>query len=142
MVADRYRARQAHADLQPPDCRQWRGYFYPPGCGLPQHDSSLKTLVTTLVIACLVILVAAFGIGWVLSGITLQPIQRITQTAQAIGAEHDFSRRVAYNGPPDEVGQLATTFNSMLARLEQAYRACRSPFGSEMQAQFCRRCSQ
>ena len=55
-------------------------------------------------------------------GITLHPIQRLTQTARTIGDERDFTRRVTYTGPQDEVGQLATTFNSMLARLQDAYQ--------------------
>ena len=56
------------------------------------------------------------------SGITLKPIHRITQTAQTIGDERDFTRRVDYTGPSDEVGQLANTFNSMLSRLQDAFR--------------------
>jgi signal transduction histidine kinase len=64
----------------------------------------------------------AFGIGWFLAGIMLRPIHRITQTAKAIGEERDFSRRVDYSGPQDEVGQLASTFNSMLARLQDAFQ--------------------
>lgn len=88
---------------------------------LTERDRSLQALSITLVIASLIILLIAFGIGWVLSGITLQPIQRITHTAQQIGSKRDFTRRVAYTGPPDEVGQLASTFNTMLARLQDAY---------------------
>jgi len=57
-----------------------------------------------------------------LSGAALRPIQRITDTAQVIGAQRDFDRRVDYRGPPDEVGQLATTFNGMLNELQAAYR--------------------
>lgn len=89
---------------------------------LTERDRTLQNLAVTLVIVSLVVLAVAFGIGWVLSGVTLQPIQRITQTAHSIGDEKDFSRRVAYQGPPDEVGQLANTFNTMLARLEDAYQ--------------------
>ncbi len=89
---------------------------------LTERDRTLQNLAVTLVIASLVVLAVAFGIGWVLSGVTLQPIQRITQTAHSIGDEKDFSRRVAYQGPPDEVGQLANTFNTMLARLEDSYQ--------------------
>lgn len=89
---------------------------------LTERDRSLNALTTTFIIASLVTLVIAFGIGWVFSGITLQPIQRITQTAQDIGNERDFTRRVTYRGPQDEVGQLATTFNTMLARLQEAYQ--------------------
>jgi signal transduction histidine kinase len=66
--------------------------------------------------------VIAFALGWVMAGTALRPIQRITQTARTIGAERDFGRRVAHQGPADEVGQLAVTFNEMLAELESGYR--------------------
>jgi two-component system OmpR family sensor kinase len=66
--------------------------------------------------------VIAFAAGWILSGLVLRPVNRITQTAQAIGAERDLSRRVQYTGPNDEIGQLATTFNTMLTELQAAYR--------------------
>lgn len=89
---------------------------------LAERDQSLAALSTTLFIASLLTIVIAFGIGWVLSGYTLRPIQRITQTAQEIGNESDFSRRVNYSGPNDEIGQLAKTFNSMLSRLQEAYQ--------------------
>jgi signal transduction histidine kinase len=89
---------------------------------LTERDRSLQILGTSLLIAILLATLAAFGIGWILSGLTLRPIHRITQTAQAIGGERDFTRRVAYTGPQDEVGQLATTFNSMLSRLQDAYQ--------------------
>jgi len=75
-----------------------------------------------LILGSLVVIVLAFGIGWVLSGAALRPIHRITETAQAIGANRDFDRRVAYTGPTDEIGQLATTFNAMLTELQAAYR--------------------
>ena len=67
-------------------------------------------------------MLAAFGIGWFLSGLVLRPIAHITATAQAIGAEQDFDRRVEHRGPNDEVGQLVRTFNAMLAQLQGAYR--------------------
>ncbi len=66
-----------------------------------------------------------------LAGTALRPIHRITQTAQAIGAEHDFSRRVEHKGPTDEVGQLAVTFNDMLAELESAYRQLEEALDSQ-----------
>jgi two-component system, OmpR family, sensor kinase len=89
---------------------------------LAERDRTLAALGTTLIIASLVTTLSAFAIGWALSGITLRPIKAITQTAQAIGIESDFTRRVDYIGPHDEIGELATTFNSMLARLENAYQ--------------------
>lgn len=89
---------------------------------LTERDRTLKSLATTLGGAGLLTILIAFGAGWVLSGLTLRPIHRITQTAQAIGDERDFSRRVSYTGPQDEVGRLASTFNQMLSALQDAYQ--------------------
>lgn len=89
---------------------------------LTEREQSLHALRNTLIAADLVVLVLASIIGWVLSGYLLRPIKRITQTAQQIGNEQDFSRRVDYNGPNDEVGQLAKTFNTMLEQLEESYK--------------------
>ena len=89
---------------------------------LGQRDQALAALSATLIIAGLLTILIAFGIGWVMAGETLRPIQHITQTAQVIGRESDFTRRVDYTGPNDEIGQLAETFNSMLARLQDAYQ--------------------
>jgi signal transduction histidine kinase len=89
---------------------------------LTERNRTLQSLATTLVGAGILTILIAFGIGWVLSGLTLRPIHRITQTAQSIGDERDFTRRVAYSGPPDEVGRLANTFNAMLTQLQDAYQ--------------------
>ncbi|MCE5258181.1 MAG: HAMP domain-containing histidine kinase [Chloroflexi bacterium] len=88
---------------------------------LAEREWTLLNLRTTLIFASIVTLMIAFGIGWLLGGITLSPIQRITQTARDIGNERDFSRRVEHHGPNDELGQLAATFNTMLGRLQDAY---------------------
>lgn len=89
---------------------------------MTERNRTLGFLATAFTAASLLTILVAFGIGWVLSGINLQPIHRLTKTAQTIGDERDFTRRVAYSGPQDEVGQLATTFNAMLARLQDAYQ--------------------
>ena len=89
---------------------------------LTERDRTLQSLATTLLIAGSLMVLIAFGIGWFFAELTLRPIHRITQTAQTIGDERDFRRRVTYTGPPDEVGQLASTFNSMLSRLQDAFQ--------------------
>jgi signal transduction histidine kinase len=88
---------------------------------LAEHDQSLGTLQRILITGSSVATVIAFGIGWLLAGAALRPINRVTVTAQAIGAERDFGRRVEYIGPNDEIGRLTTTFNSMLTELQAAY---------------------
>lgn len=101
---------------------------------LTERDRSLRTLATTLIVVSILTILVACGSGWLLAGITLQPIHRITQTAQAIGRERDFTRRVDYTGPQDEIGRLATTFNAMLTRLQEAYQ--RVERSLEMQRNF------
>src|SRR5947209_14280186 len=88
-------------------------------------DQPLAIVRRDLLLGGGLVTLLAFGIGWLLAGTALRPINRITQTAHEIGAARDFGRRVAYTGPPDEVGRLATTFNAMLARLQEAYQAQR-----------------
>ena len=101
---------------------------------LAERSHSLRTLATTVLGAGLLIVIIAFGVGWVFSGAMLAPIQRITLTAQAIGDEQDFTHRVNYDGPQDEVGLLANTFNSMLSRLQNAFQ--RVEHSLQMQREF------
>ncbi|MGE5138293.1 MAG: sensor histidine kinase [Rudaea sp.] len=89
---------------------------------IAEREASLAALRLILIIGSALAILLAFVAGWWLAGAALQPINRITHTAQAIGAEGDFSRRVDYHGPNDEVGQLAVTFNGMLTELESQFR--------------------
>jgi signal transduction histidine kinase len=92
------------------------------GRSLTTRDQSISALGVNLLIAGVFAIAVAFGLGWVLAGMSLRPIHRLTQTAQTIGAERDFSRRVEHTGPDDEVGRLAKTLNSMLSELQEAYQ--------------------
>jgi heavy metal sensor kinase len=67
----------------------------------------------------LALLLAGLG-GFFLASRALRPIDHITQTAQAISAS-DLDRRIHYEGPADEVGRLAQTFDTMLDRLQTAF---------------------
>jgi two-component system OmpR family sensor kinase len=88
-------------------------------------DQTLSSLWRILIAGAVLATLLACAMGWWLAGTALRPIDRITQTARAIGQARDFGRRVAYGGPRDEVGRLATTFNTMLAGLEESYQAQR-----------------
>jgi two-component system OmpR family sensor kinase len=89
---------------------------------LEEQDQALQTLQHLLLIVGGVATVLACAMGWVLAGAALRPIDRLTDTARVIGAERDFDRRVAYGGTNDEVGRLATSFNTLLTALQAAYR--------------------
>jgi signal transduction histidine kinase len=73
-------------------------------------------------IALGVLFVASLGVGWVVAGQVLAPIQRITEVARDIQAT-DLKRRIELQGPDDELKQLADTFDDMLARLDAAFEA-------------------
>jgi heavy metal sensor kinase len=58
--------------------------------------------------------------GYWLGGRVLRPVRIIAETAQDL-SEHDLHRRIDLDLPPDELGDLASTLNGMLARLEAAF---------------------
>ncbi|MQY26153.1 sensor histidine kinase [Nocardia aurantia] len=64
--------------------------------------------------------VAAAGFGWLLAGRVLQPLQRVTATARRV-ADRNLHERIALAGPPDEIKDLADTFDAMLERLDRAF---------------------
>ncbi|MGC7094562.1 sensor histidine kinase [Amycolatopsis lurida] len=70
--------------------------------------------------AIAVLFVASLLTGWWLAGRALRPVRRITSTAREISAT-DLSRRIALDGPRDELRELAETIDGMLARLEAAF---------------------
>lgn len=71
------------------------------------------------------IAVLLFGslLAWRLADRVVRPVAALTQTARSI-SETDLSSRIPVAGR-DEVAQLASTFNSMLDRLERAFAAQR-----------------
>ncbi|MGH2459974.1 MAG: sensor histidine kinase [Chloroflexota bacterium] len=79
--------------------------------------SQLMILMAFAVPATLVLAVAG---GLFLAGRALDPIDRITRTAEQLGAE-DLAFRLGFKGT-DEVGRLAATFDRMLERLDRAFR--------------------
>ena len=89
---------------------------------LADLDQALAMLRRYLTVGTVVSTITAFFAGWVLAGASLRPINRITQTAREIGKARDFSRRVDYDGPNDEIGALVTTLNEMLTELQAAYQ--------------------
>jgi signal transduction histidine kinase len=70
--------------------------------------------------ALIVLFFASLGVGWVVAGRALRPIHRITAVAREIQAT-DLTRRINLRGPPDELRELAGTFDEMLGRLEEAF---------------------
>jgi signal transduction histidine kinase len=67
---------------------------------------------------------ASLVVGWLVAGRVLRPIDRIAAVARDIQAT-DLSRRISLRGPPDELKDLADTFDAMLGRLDDAFQGQR-----------------
>jgi two-component system, OmpR family, sensor kinase len=59
--------------------------------------------------------------GWWLTGRAVGPVAEVTRVARRIAATGQFAQRLAVPSSRDELGQLAATFNDMLARLEKTF---------------------
>jgi signal transduction histidine kinase len=66
----------------------------------------------------------AAGLGWAVSRRVLRPLTAVTTAAQTASQEN-LGQRLALAGPPDELKELADTFDAMLARLEAAFASQR-----------------
>jgi signal transduction histidine kinase len=86
---------------------------------LAQVERTLDTTRTILWFAIpgLVMLVGA--LAWLVVGRALRPVHAVTSRVAAIGSD-SLHERVPVPVVADEVGELATTMNSMLERLEAA----------------------
>jgi len=94
------------------------------GTSLQPTDRMLRRLLTGLYIASpLALLVSLMG-GWFLAGRALRPVHAITQAARRITAG-DWSQRIQTPHSNDEIGQLASTFNDMIGRLEVSFKQIR-----------------
>ncbi len=88
---------------------------------LADVDNTLRRLVAALLISVpLLVAVAGLG-GYLLAARALRPIDAITRTARQISAE-DLRARLNLPATEDEVGRLASTFDAMLARLDDSFQ--------------------
>lgn len=90
------------------------------GQDLSAMENALERLrLMLLIFSPLALAFLTFG-GWFLAGRLLEPVVQITRTARRINAE-SLGKRIPVEDTQDELGQLAETFNSMLARLEDSF---------------------
>lgn len=84
------------------------------------NERALNLLRSYSLTALVILFFASMLVGWLVAGRVLAPIGRITGVAREIQAT-DLSRRIALGGPPDELRELADTFDAMLSRLDDAF---------------------
>jgi two-component system OmpR family sensor kinase len=81
--------------------------------------AEVQETVTVIFFVALGGLLLTAGIAWLVAGQILRPVRDMRQVAAEI-TESDLTARVPVQGR-DDVAALASTFNDMLDRLEQAY---------------------
>ena len=88
----------------------------------PRTQAVLGALHLILALSLLSVLAVGVLTGGALLSRALGPLTRMTQTARRI-ASGDLSQRVRLPHSGDEIGQLANTFDEMVARIESAFAA-------------------
>lgn len=83
-------------------------------------EQTLQQLLLIFATLIPLTLLAAVAMGMFLAQRALSPINRIVSTARTIG-QGNLSQRINWQGPGDELGQLALTFDEMLDRLEESF---------------------
>lgn len=89
---------------------------------LAEVDSLLSRLRLILALVLLGGIALAALLGRLVAGAAVQPLKHLTQTTEHVALTRDLSGRIEPSGG-DEIGRLASSFNSMLDALEQSMGA-------------------
>ena len=84
-------------------------------------EEALDKLALILLIAVPAVLLFASAGGLFLANKALKPVDQITQIARRIGSG-DLSQRIRIKRGNDELGRLASTFNEMIAKVDESFR--------------------
>ena len=87
------------------------------------EQAEVNDLVWAVVLAGLGVLAISTAVAWSVAGRVVRPVRDLTRTARRI-TDSDLSARIPVEGH-DELAELGTTFNDMVDRLDQGFRAQR-----------------
>jgi heavy metal sensor kinase len=88
------------------------------GVAIDDQQAALSTLATQFALALPIAIVLAGGVGWLVAGAAVRPVERMRREAEAIsGSEPD--RRLPVPATRDELTALGASLNRMLDRIEE-----------------------
>jgi two-component system sensor histidine kinase MprB len=105
------------------------GYAVEVARSLTDTDHALARIKLFLLLIAGSGVAVAAALGLLVSRAALAPVRRLTQTAEEVSETRDLSRRIDESYGRDELSRLASTFNTMLAALEESARAQRQLVG-------------
>ncbi len=88
-------------------------------------DTTMSRVRWALLASVLLALALAAISGGAVVRNALSPVSQLVRITRSIEASSDLSRRVGYKGPPDEIGELATTFDHMIEHLDRVFQSQR-----------------
>lgn len=91
------------------------------GMSTARIEDSLSLLKQALLVIGPIAIVLAAGTGYMLAGRALRPVADITKLAGQISG-NDLHSRLNLDLPNDELGRLASTFDSMLGRIDESFQ--------------------
>ena len=89
-----------------------------------QRASTLHEILVQSGIALALMSLASILLGWFVAGRALRPLRTITSTTRQISA-NDLHRRLALEGPDDELKELGDTIDELFGRLAASFEAQR-----------------
>jgi len=98
-----------------------QSYLVQVAAPLDDFYEALHRFGTLLLVSIPILLLCAAGGGYWMSQRALAPVDQITQTARSISVQN-LSSRLAVPKTRDELQRLSQTLNSMLERLEAAFK--------------------
>lgn len=85
-------------------------------------DVTLGRMRQLLAVAAIGAALVSIVVGWWLTSSGLGPIAAVTRVARRIAVTGQFEQRLEAPPAHDELGELVSTFNEMLDRLERSFR--------------------
>jgi two-component system sensor histidine kinase MprB len=93
---------------------------------LTEVNRTLHRITFFLIVIAVGGMGVAAALGLLVARSALAPVRRLTETTEAVTETRDLSQRIESTSTgEDELGRLATSFNTMLAALEDSSRAQR-----------------
>lgn len=96
-----------------------------------EQDKLMERVKNILMLGSFSTLLIAFTLGLFLARKAMSPIGKVIEAANGIQTGTDLRSRIEYDGPPDEIGRLVETVNSMLGRMEGFYTELEESYATQ-----------